>query len=252
MYFFWPQALSSLDEDDPNILLAIQLSLQESGLAIDEENRDFLSNEASLGAIGTSLPSRLDSFPKNKDSPRAALSSSELLELGDSLMRLGAESDPFSTDSLSSHPLSEVRSDFYPSSSDPDSADQDASISDNLLGNIMAWFHDINPQSIALIPPATTDISADSQPPCVKDGSEDVRELVLSEEESVFQETVVSEVRGTQLKEENPLEENILTEEATSQAGNNGIEAANKGNDADIPSQTPQTSNDWLEQVHLV
>lgn len=245
-------ALSSLDEDDPNILLAIQLSLQESGLAIDEENRDFLSNEASIGAIGTSLPSRLDSVPRNKDSPRAALSSSELLELGDSLMRLGAESDPFSTDSLSSHPLSEVRSDFYPSSSDPDSADQDASISDNLLGNIMAWFHDINPQSIALIPPATTDISADSQPPCVKDGSEDVRELVLPEEESVFQDTVVSEVKGTQIKEENPLEENILTEEATSQAGNNGIEAASKGNDADIPSQTPQTSNDWLEQVHLV
>ncbi|KAL4844840.1 hypothetical protein H8958_020751 [Nasalis larvatus] len=90
------QALSSLDEDDPNILLAIQLSLQESGLALDEETRDFLSNEASLGAIGTSLPSRLDSVPRNTESPRAALSSSELLELGDSLMRLGAESDPFS------------------------------------------------------------------------------------------------------------------------------------------------------------
>lgn len=246
-------ALSSLDEDDPNILLAIQLSLQESGLAIDEENRDFLSNESSIGAIGTSLPSRLDSVPRNTDSPRAALSSSELLELGDSLLRLGAESDPFSTDTPSSHPLSEVRSDFYPSSSDPDSADQDASISDNLLGNIMAWFHDMNPQSIALIPPAATDISADSQPPSVKDGSEDVRslELVLPEE-SVFQGTVASEGRVAQVKEESALEENIPTGEAASQAGNNGNEADSKENDADVSSQTPQTSSDWLEQVHLV
>ncbi|XP_023580423.1 ankyrin repeat and IBR domain-containing protein 1 [Trichechus manatus latirostris] len=247
------QALSSLDEDDPNILLAIQLSLQESGFAIDEETRDFLSNEASLGAIGTSLPSRLDSVPRNTDNPRTALSSSELLELGDSLMRLGAESDPFSTDILSSHPLSEARSEFYPSSSDPDSAGQDPNINDNLLGNIMAWFHDMNPQSIALIPPATTEISADSQLPCVKDGSEDVRdvELVPPEEDPVFEDAVVSEGRGTQ-REENLLEENILAGEAVSQAGNSGNEAANKGDGSDVSSQTPQTSSDWLEQVHLV
>lgn len=248
------QALSSLDEDDPNILLAIQLSLQESGLAIDEENRDFLSNEASLGAIGTSLPSRLDSVPRNTDSPRAALSSSELLELGDSLMRLGTESDPFSTDTLSSHPLSEARSEFYPSSSDPDSAGQDANINDNLLGNIMAWFHDMNPQSIALIPPAATEISADSQLPCVKDESEGVRdmELLPPEEDSVFEDAVVSEGRGTQIEEANPLEENTLAGEATSVAGNSGNEAANKGDGSDVSSQTPQTSSDWLEQVHLV
>lgn len=253
-YFLSPQALSSLDEDDPNILLAIQLSLQESGLAIDEENRDFLSNEASLGAIGTSLPSRLDSVPRNTDSPRAALSSSELLELGDSLMRLGTESDPFSTDTLSSHPLSEARSEFYPSSSDPDSAGQDANINDNLLGNIMAWFHDMNPQSIALIPPAATEISADSQLPCVKDESEGVRdmELLPPEEDSVFEDAVVSEGRGTQIEEANPLEENTLAGEATSVAGNSGNEAANKGDGSDVSSQTPQTSSDWLEQVHLV
>lgn len=253
-YFLSPQALSSLDEDDPNILLAIQLSLQESGLAIDEENRDFLSNEASLGAIGTSLPSRLDSVPRNTDSPRAALSSSELLELGDSLMRLGEESDPFSTDTLSSHPLSEARSEFYPSSSDPDSAGQDANINDNLLGNIMAWFHDMNPQSIALIPPAATEISADSQLPCVKDESEGVRdvELVPPEEDSVFEDAVVSEGRGTQIEEGNPLEENTLAGEAASPAGNSDNEAANKGDGSDVSSQTPQTSSDWLEQVHLV
>uniref|UniRef100_A0A8C2QRE5 Ankyrin repeat and IBR domain-containing protein 1 n=1 Tax=Capra hircus TaxID=9925 RepID=A0A8C2QRE5_CAPHI len=247
------QALSSLDEDDPNILLAIQLSLQESGLAIDEESTDFLSNEASLGAIGTSLPSRLDSVPRNTDSPRAALSSSELLELGDSLMRLGAERDPFSTDTLSSHPPSEARSEFFPSSSDPDSASQDANINDNLLGNIMAWFHDMNPQSIALIPPAATEISADSQLPCVKDESEGVRDVELMPPEvSVFEDAVISDGRGTQRGEENPLEGNTLAGEAASQAGDSGNEAANKGDGSDVSSQTPQTSSDWPEQVHLV
>lgn len=242
-----------MDEDDPNILLAIQLSLQESGLTINEENRDFLDNEASLGAIGTSLPSRLDSVPRNTDSPRAALSSSELLELGDSLMRLGTESDPFSTDTLSSHPLSEARSEFYPSSSDPDSAGQDTNISDNLLGNIMAWFHDMNPQSIALIPPAATEVSTDPQPPCVKDGSEGMPDVerVPPEEESAFEDAIVSEGTGTQT-EENPLGENILAGEAASQAGDSGNEAASKGDGSDVSSQTVQTSSDWLEQVHLV
>ncbi|KAB0392579.1 hypothetical protein E2I00_007334 [Balaenoptera physalus] len=185
------QALSSLDEDDPNILLAIQLSLQESGLAINEENRDFLSNEASLGAIGTSLPSRLDSVPRNTDSPRAALSSSELLELGNSLMRLGAET--------------------------------------------------------------AAEISADSQLPCVKDESEGVRDVELvPPEDSLFEDAVVSEGRGTQIEEENPLEGNILAGETASQAGNSGNEAANKGDGSDVSSQTPQTSSDWPEQVHLV
>uniref|UniRef100_A0A672NA62 RBR-type E3 ubiquitin transferase n=1 Tax=Sinocyclocheilus grahami TaxID=75366 RepID=A0A672NA62_SINGR len=86
--FLSPQALGSLDEDDPNILLAIQLSLQESGLALDPEPQDVLSNDASVGASGSSLPSRLDSAPHTGDPPRASMSSSELLELGDSLMRL--------------------------------------------------------------------------------------------------------------------------------------------------------------------
>lgn len=246
------QALSSLDEDDPNILLAIQLSLQESGLAIDEGARDFLSHEASLGAIGTSLPSRLDSIPRNTDSPRAALSSSELLELGDSLMRLGAESDPFSTDTLSSHPVSEARSDFCPSSNDPASTSQDPSINDNLLGNIMAWFHDMNPQSIALVPPATTEINTDSHPHCVKDGSEGIREIELElPEDSVFEDAALSEGRGAQ-KEGNALEENTLAGEVSLQGSDSGHEAANKENGADVSSQAPETSSDWLEQVHLV
>lgn len=247
------QALSSLDEDDPNILLAIQLSLQESGLAIDEETRDFLSNEASLGAIGTSLPSRLDSVPRSTDSPRAALSSSELLELGDSLMRLGADSDPFSTDTLSSRPLSETRSDFCPSSSDLDSAGQDPSANDNLLGNIMAWFHDMNPQSIALIPPAaTTETSAEPPLPCVTDGSEGVRDTELvPPEDSVSKDAGVHEGESTQV-EENPLEENILAREEVSQADDSSHEAVSRGDGPDAASQTPETSSAWLEQVHSV
>lgn len=254
LYFLSPQALSSLDEDDPNILLAIQLSLQESGLAIDEEARDFLSNEASLGAIGTSLPSRLDSGTRSTECPRAALSSSELLELGDSLMRLGADSDPFSTDTLSSRPLSETRSDFCPSSSDLDSAGQDPSANDNLLGNIMAWFHDMNPQSIALIPPAvTTEISAEPQLPCPRDGSEGVRdmELVPPEDSSVSKDAVVHDGERAQMGE-NPLEENILAREELSQAGDSSNEAVSRGDGPDAASQTPQTSSDWLEQVHSV
>lgn len=243
-----------MDEDDPNILLAIQLSLQESGLAIDEENRDFLSNEASLGAIGTSLPSRLDSVPRNTEGPRAALSSAELLELGDSLLRLGTESDPFSTDTLSSHPLSEARSEFFPSSSDPDSAGQDSNINDNLLGNIMAWFHDMNPQSIALIPPAATESTADPQLPSVGDEQGGVRgvELGPPEEDAVFEDAVVSEGGGTQREEERSLEDNVLAGEATPPAGEGDNEAASKGDGSDGSSQTPQTSSDWLEQVHLV
>uniref|UniRef100_A0A4W4FPV9 Ankyrin repeat and IBR domain-containing protein 1 n=1 Tax=Electrophorus electricus TaxID=8005 RepID=A0A4W4FPV9_ELEEL len=87
------QPLSSLDEDDPNILLAIQLSLQESGLAVGGgegvESQELLTHEMSMGAIGTSLPSRLDPVLHGVDVPRAALSSSELLEVGDSLKKLG-------------------------------------------------------------------------------------------------------------------------------------------------------------------
>ncbi|XP_051857074.1 ankyrin repeat and IBR domain-containing protein 1 isoform X2 [Antechinus flavipes] len=246
------QALSSLDEDDPNILLAIQLSLQESGLSIDEETRDFLHNEASLGAIGTSLPTRLDAIPKNIDNPRAALSSSELLELGESVMRLGTESDPHSADGLSPHPLDDARSEFYPISSDPDSANQDSSLNENLLGNIMAWFHDMNPQTIALIPSAMPETSEDSQLPrvegdsgqaCMRGAGQD-----LPAECGLFEDAVVSDVRGSRA-EENDSEE---TREAGPTSGPGASEATNSMDPAeDGSSQTGQTSEEWTEQVHL-
>lgn len=245
------QALSSLDEDDPNILLAIQLSLQESGLAMDEETREPLRSEASLGAIGTSLPSRLHSLPRSAESPRAALSSSELLELGDSLLRLGAERDLLSADTGRSHPPHEAGSGLCPSSSDPDSAGQDPSINDNLLGNIMAWFHDMNPQSIALIPPAES--SAEPQLPCAKAGSEDAGHVEPAplQEDSVCQDTGVPEGRGSQA-EDAPSGGSLPAEEAAPPAGDSGREAASRGAGSGGSSQTPQASSDWLEQVHLV
>uniref|UniRef100_A0A8D0L1D1 Ankyrin repeat and IBR domain-containing protein 1 n=1 Tax=Sphenodon punctatus TaxID=8508 RepID=A0A8D0L1D1_SPHPU len=250
-------ALSSLDEDDPNILLAIQLSLQESGLAIDDETRDFLSNEASLGAIGTSLPTRLDSGPINIDNPRAALSSSELLELGDSLMRLGAGSDPFSSDCLSSHPFSDTRGGLYSTSSEADSSSQDPNINENLLGNIMAWFHDMNPQSIALIPSASTETDEDSQQPSTEDGSGEQPNLVdvgeePQEEHALFEDALKHEGRGTQT-EESTSEENIIPGETVPQSGDcTTREAISNADASDVSSQTPQTSSEWIEHVHLV
>ncbi|XP_025921138.1 ankyrin repeat and IBR domain-containing protein 1 isoform X4 [Apteryx rowi] len=251
------QALSSLDEDDPNILLAIQLSLQESGLAIDEETRDFLNNEASLGAIGTSLPTRLDSAPISIDNPRSALSSSELLELGDSLMRLGAGNDPFSADRLHSHPCSDTRSGLYSTSSDADSSSQDPNTNENLLGNIMAWFHDMNPQSIALIPSASTETDEDSQQPSTEDGSAGQANVIdiglePQEEHALFEDALKNEGRGTQT-EESTSEENIIPGETVSQSGDHTREVTSSMDASeDISSQIPQTSSEWIEHVHLV
>ncbi|XP_042327989.1 ankyrin repeat and IBR domain-containing protein 1 [Sceloporus undulatus] len=250
------QALSSLDEDDPNILLAIQLSLQESGLVIDEETRDFLTNEASLGAIGTSLPTRLDSGPINIDNPRAALSSSELLELGDSLMKLSADSDPFSADHLSSHTFSDARSGLYSTSSEADSSSQDPNINENLLGNIMAWFHDMNPQSIALIPSASTETDDDSQQPSTEGSVEqpplpDVRQDPL-EEHALFEDALKNEGRGTQT-EEGAVAGDIITGEALPQSADSAGEATGQADaSGDVSSQTSQTLPEWSEHMHLV
>ncbi|KAL8165171.1 UNVERIFIED_CONTAM: Ankyrin repeat and IBR domain-containing protein 1 [Gekko kuhli] len=252
------QALSSLDEDDPNILLAIQLSLQESGLVIDEETRDFLTNEASLGAIGTSLPTRLDSGPINIDNPRAALSSSELLELGDSLMKLSTDSDPFSADHLSSHTFSDARSGLYSTSSEADSSTQDPNINENLLGNIMAWFHDMNPQSIALIPSASTETDDDSQQPSTEEGLVEqphipsVRQDPL-EEHALFEDALKNEGRCTQT-EESTAAGAVLPDEAALQSGGDsaGKSASQVDASGDASSQTSQTSAEWTEHVHLV
>uniref|UniRef100_A0A1A8H856 Ankyrin repeat and IBR domain-containing protein 1 n=1 Tax=Nothobranchius korthausae TaxID=1143690 RepID=A0A1A8H856_9TELE len=178
--------LDSLDEDDPNILLAIQLSLQDSRMAGSGLDLDVFANEASLGAIGTSLPSRLEQSPPGIDvPPRASLSSSELLQLGDNFAKPGNISSQYSA--ATGGPVSAQHGDihhrllipaaavdgnsttgFFSSSTDTTDSttcgsSQNPSSSSalptnaNLLGNIMAWFHDINPQGITLVPPTFSD-----------------------------------------------------------------------------------------------
>ncbi|MEQ2175881.1 hypothetical protein GOODEAATRI_022259 [Goodea atripinnis] len=134
------RALGSLDEDDPNILLAIQLSLQESrreqgldggaelehGLERGQERRSVtagdladvalhsLNIEDPPGARGSSFPTSLLDAPRppnrtDSTSQPSLLSSlplppppptlsAELLELGDSLMKLGNITTPYNMD----------------------------------------------------------------------------------------------------------------------------------------------------------
>ncbi|KAM3857993.1 ankyrin repeat and IBR domain-containing protein 1-like [Diretmus argenteus] len=138
------RALGSLDEDDPNILLAIQLSLQESrrerGLeggmdgrlelerGIDRGQERRLVPAGDLGGVASHLPNtdgaseaRRSSFPPSlldppcpptrTDSapqppapnalplpPPPPSLSAELLELGDSLMKLGNITTPYDLD----------------------------------------------------------------------------------------------------------------------------------------------------------
>ncbi|XP_041664646.1 ankyrin repeat and IBR domain-containing protein 1-like isoform X1 [Cheilinus undulatus] len=147
------RALGSLDDDDPNILLAIQLSLQESrrersleggleramegrlelvgGLDTGQERRagpvgdlssvalHSLSTDGPPGARGPSFPASLLDPPRpphRTDSTTQPPSSSslplpppppslsaELLELGDSLMKLGNITAPYDQEQLCSH-----------------------------------------------------------------------------------------------------------------------------------------------------
>uniref|UniRef100_A0A8B9LFT0 Ankyrin repeat and IBR domain-containing protein 1 n=1 Tax=Astyanax mexicanus TaxID=7994 RepID=A0A8B9LFT0_ASTMX len=240
------QALGSLDEDDPNILLAIQLSLQESGLALDSEPQDMLSNEASLGAIGSSLPSRLEPVPHTVELPRASLSSSELLELGDSLMRLGNITSQYTPANMHSY---------------TDDPGLDPSANTNLLGNIMAWFHDMNPQNIALIPSATADASSDVPPsddtlklhPQPQEGDSEVEKPeqnlhCLIKDNEVLERPSLLElecVEGSDLpKTEADLEEVHYTVDIGSTAPHES--------DCDPHSEPTELLSEWEEQEHLV
>uniref|UniRef100_A0A665U0S1 Ankyrin repeat and IBR domain-containing protein 1 n=1 Tax=Echeneis naucrates TaxID=173247 RepID=A0A665U0S1_ECHNA len=81
--------LGSLDEDDPNILLAIQLSLQDS--------RREPGIGGDLGARGSSFPASLLDPPRPPNRTDST-SHAELLELGDSLMKLGNITTPYDLD----------------------------------------------------------------------------------------------------------------------------------------------------------
>uniref|UniRef100_A0A4W6EIJ6 Ankyrin repeat and IBR domain-containing protein 1 n=1 Tax=Lates calcarifer TaxID=8187 RepID=A0A4W6EIJ6_LATCA len=152
------QGLGSLDDDDPNILLAIQLSLQDSGMTGSGSSQEVLANEASLGAIGTSLPSRLEqNAPGVEVLPRASLSSSELLELGDNLARLGNINTSSHNSSTGLFSSSSDTGDSTTCGSHDPSSSSGLAANANLLGNIMAWFHDMNPQGITLVPSTSSD-----------------------------------------------------------------------------------------------
>ncbi|XP_046898646.1 ankyrin repeat and IBR domain-containing protein 1-like [Hypomesus transpacificus] len=271
--------LSSLDEDDPNILLAIQLSLQESGLAMGGENHEFLVNEASLGAIGTSLPSRLDSTPTSMEVPRASLSSSELLELGDSLARLGTLSSHYAVTSSTTAANAQQHCDnlhnlftFEPpgvilsSSSNTDSAGHDPAANPNLLGNIMAWFHDMNPQSITLVPSSDTDTDL-VQTACSSDQGP-LLEILNSKPQEELEELANQvghcphQVPSEEKETERPTQLDLVDVEALSLAL--PYIAAELGDDLNIShTDTPKcdsasdlqpstSSSEWEEQVHLV
>uniref|UniRef100_A0A4W6EJM4 Ankyrin repeat and IBR domain-containing protein 1 n=1 Tax=Lates calcarifer TaxID=8187 RepID=A0A4W6EJM4_LATCA len=152
------EGLGSLDDDDPNILLAIQLSLQDSGMTGSGSSQEVLANEASLGAIGTSLPSRLEqNAPGVEVLPRASLSSSELLELGDNLARLGNINTSSHNSSTGLFSSSSDTGDSTTCGSHDPSSSSGLAANANLLGNIMAWFHDMNPQGITLVPSTSSD-----------------------------------------------------------------------------------------------
>lgn len=143
-------------------------------------------------------------------------------------MRLGAGNDPFSADRLHSHPCSETRSGLYSASSDADPSSQNPNTNENLLGNIMAWFHDMNPQSIALIPSTSTETDEESQQPSTEDGSAGQPNLTDTglepqEEHALFEDALKNEGRGTQT-EESTSEENIIPSETASQIGDNNRE----------------------------
>uniref|UniRef100_I3JJL1 Ankyrin repeat and IBR domain-containing protein 1 n=1 Tax=Oreochromis niloticus TaxID=8128 RepID=I3JJL1_ORENI len=129
------------------------------GMTGSVSSHEVLANEASLGAIGTSLPSRLEqSAPGIEVPPRASLSSSELLELGDNLAKLGNISmGPGGSSSSTGLFSSTDTTDSTTCGSHDPSSSSALAANANLLGNIMAWFHDMNPQGITLVPPTSCD-----------------------------------------------------------------------------------------------
>ncbi|XP_072536767.1 ankyrin repeat and IBR domain-containing protein 1 isoform X2 [Salminus brasiliensis] len=262
-----PMPHGSLDEDDPNILLAIQLSLQESGLAAGAggggvDAQELLAHEASMGAIGTSLPSRLDPLLHGVDVPRAALSSSELLEVGDSLKKLGnisGQNVPQRFNNLGNpNPACQPTGDpFPPPDGEMETTDMDPADNANLLGNIMAWFHDMNPQNISLVPPAAPSdpefgARAPEQPgenpfqQWPPEGDRGVSEFCSTEEREPIRPTQLDLV-SVDLPSAPPLV--VQTSEDPETPHPHHSETPKCDSDPDQPSSS---SSEWEGQVHLV
>lgn len=216
---------------------------------MDSSPQDVPGNGASVGAIGSSLPSRLDSATHTLDPPRASMSSSELLELGDSLMRLGNISSHFTPFNMNSYPDA-LGNAFTPD--DPDCLDP--STDANLLGNIMAWFHDMNPQSIALIPSAT------SNPEPSGSGEEREQPFKPQEEEEEEVELRRSEHCSPPLTKESAdvLTTQLLELECVDDPQPPKVEPDTGDVDGRVDlsvipdPRESDLSSEWEEQVHLV
>ncbi|KAL0963333.1 hypothetical protein UPYG_G00304850 [Umbra pygmaea] len=267
-----PVSMSVLDEDDPNILLAIQLSLQESGLAVGEDTSQFLANEAFLGAIGTNLPSRLDEGAQS-------------VEVGpcgeESVMRLGPVSDQYQYGAPWPHQQQRFNNDnLDPFGEAPprDSTDpqEPPNPNVNLLGNIMAWFHDMNPQSITLVP-STNTTSSDTDPDLNPAGRTLASTASIEEDAAHLPEPQEPEQGGERPFEavevqERPNQLDLVALEAltlpytltTSEAGSReGLGRGNSGGNT-VHVDTPMcdsvtsdllpssSSSEWEEQIHLV
>lgn len=276
-------------------------------------SHEVLASEASLGAIGTSLPSRLEPRPGVEVFPRASLSSSELLELGDNLPRLGNinisshySADPgvltagqhcdshhraygasipipvVSSGSNSSTGLYSSPSDTIGSSTcsthEPSSSST-LTANANLLGNIMAWFHDMNPQGITLVPSTSSDTDSNLDALHASGGGfvqdDEKAGVVLPERrkpQEVMADVGVSSQRLTDMEEECVVVERptqldlvgldtmplpyMATLDTTANRAEHG---SSKVCHVDTPccdsisDQLPSTSSsEWEEQVHLV
>uniref|UniRef100_A0A8C2G4T1 RBR-type E3 ubiquitin transferase n=1 Tax=Cyprinus carpio TaxID=7962 RepID=A0A8C2G4T1_CYPCA len=257
---------NSLDEDDPNILLAIQLSLQESGLTAGiagADAQEILANEASLGAIGTSLPTRLDPVLCGIDVPRGALSSCELLEVGDSLKKLGnisGQNVPLRFDNLNKPSCESAEGPFQASLGRMETSDLDSDNA-NLLGNIMAWFHDMNPQNINLVP-SSGEFGAQSTRMTSEPTECAVPQWTAGgdrEEEHEFDSGIVAgerePIRPTQLDlvglDMCPVPSATSVELGETPSGLNPCHSDTPKGDSD-PDQPSSSSSEWEGQVHLV
>lgn len=271
-------------------------------MAGSESSHDILCSDALLGAIGTSLPSRLEQSSRSVEVlPRASLSSSELLELGDNLSKHGK--NQYSAPSVHHHDnqhraekarslmaagSSKSSTGIFSSSSDKldstTSGSHKASSSTalaanaNLLGNIMAWFHDMNPHGVALVPPTSSDTDSDlgalcaaggqrlrddEKPPAAPPENRNPQEVTTDagscSQSDTGEKRCAAPDRPTQLDLAG-LDSTGLPDAATLEPGGNRTE---RGSAKVCHVDTPQcesisdqlastSSSEWEDQVHLV
>lgn len=220
--------------------------------------QELLVHEASMGAIGTSLPSRLDPLLHGVDVPRAALSSSELLEVGDSLKKLGNMSGQNVPQRFNNLGIPNPSGGPFPLlSGQMETIDMDPADNANLLGNIMAWFHDMNPQNISLVPPAAPlDLEPNTGAP--EEPVEDPFQqwpLEADREVSEFHNPEDREpVRPTQLdlvSVDMPSVAPPVTQTSENPEPSLPRHSENPKCDSD-PDQPSSSSSEWEGQVHLV